>query len=63
LGEPNITPDEWFILRIVREGHCGSSTRRHFEPHPPLYPYAVMAIVGLAGDSEYALRFLSVAFG
>ena len=64
LGVPNITPDEWFSLRIAREGPLWLlELSRYFEPHPPLYYFGFMLTVGAAGESEFAMRFLSVACG
>lgn len=64
LGVPNITPDEWFSLRIAREGPIWLlELSRYFEPHPPLYYFGFMLTVGAAGESEFAMRFLSVACG
>ncbi|HEY8450161.1 MAG TPA: glycosyltransferase family 39 protein, partial [Bacillota bacterium] len=68
-----------FTFRITRSGLSGDEAygaslairgldavldvTRTGEPHPPLY-YALLSLwIPLAGDSEFALRFLSVAAG
>lgn len=64
LGYPNLTGDEWFMLRNYDEGPLWIIRQaRNFEPHPLLYYLSFWAWVGLVGHTEFAMRFLSAAFG
>lgn len=64
VSAPTITPDEWFSLRIAREGLLWLlGLARDFEPHPPLFSFGFVPFVSVAGESELAMRFLPVAFG
>jgi Dolichyl-phosphate-mannose-protein mannosyltransferase len=61
LGWPNLTNDEWFMLRNHDEGALWIIHQAHtFEPHPLLYYLGLAGWIELAGRSEFAMRFLSV---
>jgi uncharacterized membrane protein len=64
LADPNLTGDEWFMLRNHDEGLAWIVHQAHtFEPHPLLYYVGLAGWIDLAGRSEFAMRFPSVAFG
>ncbi len=64
LGVPNLTGDEWFMLRNHDQGPLWIIHQAHtFEPHPLLYYLGLAGWIELAGRSEFAMRFPSVAFG
>lgn len=64
LGLPNLTGDEWFMLRNHDEGPVWIIHQAHtFEPHPLLYYLGLAGWIELAGRSEFAMRFPSVVFG
>ncbi|MGH2458132.1 MAG: glycosyltransferase family 39 protein [Chloroflexota bacterium] len=64
LGVPNLTGDEWFMLRNHDQGPLWIIHQAHtFEPHPLLYYLGLAGWIELAGRSELAMRFPSVAFG
>ena len=64
LGLPNLTNDEWFMLRNHDEGPVWIIHQAHtFEPHPLLYYLGLAGWIELAGRSEFAMRFPSVFFG
>jgi hypothetical protein len=61
LSVPNLTGDEWFMLRNHDEGPLWIIHQAHvFEPHPLLYYLGLAAWIELAGRTEFALRFPSV---
>lgn len=63
LGQPNLTNDEWFMLRNHDEGAAWIIHQaRTFEPHPLLYYLGLAGWIELAGRSEFAMRFPSAAF-
>ena len=63
LGSPELFRDEassWLLARV----DWGQIIPRSFaEPYPPLYPFALKAVMGVLGDSPAALRALSVVAG
>lgn len=64
LGVPNLTGDEWFMLRNHDQGPLWIIHQAHtFEPHPLLYYLGLAGWIEVAGRSEFAMRFPSVAFG
>ncbi len=64
LDAPNLTGDEWFMLRNHDEGVGWIVHQAHtFEPHPLLYYLGLAGWIEMAGRGEFALRFPSVAFG
>lgn len=64
LGRPNLTNDEWFMLRNHDEGPLWIVHQAHtFEPHPLLYYLGLAGWIELAGRTELAMRFPSVVFG
>src|SRR5687767_15727976 len=64
LGVPTLTGDEWFMLRNAHEGPAWIVRQaRVFEPHPLLYYLGFWAWVGLAGSTEWAMRYPSALFG
>lgn len=64
LGVPNLTSDEWFMLRNHDQGPLWIIHQAHtFEPHPLLYYLGLAGWIELAGRTEFAMRFPSVAFG
>jgi hypothetical protein len=64
LAAPNLTGDEWFMLRNHDEGIAWIVHQAHsFEPHPLIYYIGLAGWIDLAGRNEFALRFPSVASG
>ncbi len=64
LGVPNLTNDEWFMLRNHDQGPLWIIHQAHtFEPHPLLYYLGLAGWIEVAGRSEVAMRFPSVVFG
>jgi len=64
LGVPNLTNDEWFMLRNHDQGPLWIIHQAHtFEPHPLLYYLGLAGWIELAGRTEFALRFPSAASG
>jgi hypothetical protein len=64
LGAPTLSGDEWFMYRNYLEGPAWIVHQaRTFEPHPLLYYLGFWGWVGLAGTSEWAMRYPSVLFG
>jgi hypothetical protein len=64
LGVPNLTNDEWFMVRNIHEGPWWIVNQaRTFEPHPLIYYLGLTGWAQVAGETEFALRFVSVAAG
>jgi 4-amino-4-deoxy-L-arabinose transferase-like glycosyltransferase len=64
LGAPTLSGDEWFMYRNWREGPGWIVHQAHtFEPHPLLYYLGFWAWLGVAGTTEWAMRYPSVLFG
>jgi hypothetical protein len=64
LADPNLTGDEWFMLRNHDEGVAWIVHQANtFEPHPLIYYVGLAGWIELAGRSEFAMRFPSVSFG
>ena len=64
LGVPTLTGDEWFMLRNAYEGPGWIvSQARVFEPHPLLYYLGFWGWIGVAGSTEWAMRYPSALFG
>ena len=65
LGVQELSGDEAFSVGFAAPSpaEIASETLRLGEPHPPLYYAVLHAWMAIAGDSEFALRFLSAAAG
>lgn len=64
LGVPVLTGDEWFMYRNYLEGPAWIVHQaRTFEPHPLLYYLGFWSWLGVAGTTEWAMRYPSVLFG
>lgn len=64
LALPNLTGDEWFMLRNHDQGPLWIIHQAHtFEPHPLIYYLGLAGWIEVAGRSEFALRFPSVIAG
>ncbi|HLZ10066.1 MAG TPA: glycosyltransferase family 39 protein, partial [Chloroflexota bacterium] len=64
LGLPNLTGDEWFMLRNHDQGLAWILHQAHvFEPHPLIYYVGLAGWIEVAGRSEFAMRFPSVIAG
>ncbi|HLG69169.1 MAG TPA: glycosyltransferase family 39 protein [Chloroflexota bacterium] len=62
LSVNDLSDDEAFFVQIAHQGtyvHLAASD----EPHPPLYLALLQGWMFPAGVTEYAVRFLSIAFG
>src|SRR5205807_1595749 len=62
LGTDSLWYDETYSVYLARHGVAAISTQL-FGDHVPLHYYLLDGWMRLAGSSEYASRFLSVAFG
>lgn len=63
LGDQNIWWDEGLAIWAVRQGWTQTTLWTAGDVHPPLYFWLLWAWVRLAGESEFAARFLSLACG
>jgi hypothetical protein len=64
LGVPNLSADEWFMLRNHDEGPLWIIRQaRIFEPHPLIYYLSLAGWIEIAGRTEFAMRFPSVGYG
>jgi len=63
LGDANLWWDEALAIWGVRKGLLGVTRWTAGDVHPPLYFWSLWAWVQLAGESEFAMRSLSVLFG
>jgi 4-amino-4-deoxy-L-arabinose transferase-like glycosyltransferase len=63
LGSPELFRDEAASWLLAGAGWTQIIPRSFAEPYPPLYPFALKAVIGMLGDSPAALRALSVLAG
>lgn len=63
LGNQNIWWDEGLAIWAVRQGWAQTTLWTAGDVHPPLYFWLLWLWVRLAGESEFAARFLSLACG
>ena len=63
LGDANLWWDEALAVWGVRKGLLSVTLWTAGDVHPPLYFWSLWAWVQFAGESEFAMRALSVAFG
>ena len=63
LGDANVWWDEGLAVWAVRKGLAGMTAWTAGDVHPPLYFWSLWAWIQLAGESEFAIRALSVGFG
>ncbi len=63
LGDKNVWWDEGLAIWAVRKGLLGVTRWTAQDVHPPLYFWSLLAWVRLAGESEFAARFLSALWG
>ncbi|MEA3407693.1 MAG: glycosyltransferase family 39 protein [Chloroflexota bacterium] len=63
LGAANLWWDEALAVWAVRKGLLGCTLWTAGDVHPPLYFWSLWGWVGLFGESEFAMRSLSAAFG
>ena len=63
LGDSNLWWDEALAIWAVRKGFVGVTVWTAGDVHPPLYFWSLWAWVSALGESEFAMRLLSVAFG
>ncbi|MCL6431557.1 MAG: glycosyltransferase family 39 protein [Anaerolineae bacterium] len=63
LGDKNIWWDEGLAIWAVRKSLLGTTLWTASDVHPPLYFWALWGWVRLAGESEFAARFISTIWG
>ncbi len=63
LGSQNIWWDEGYSVHVARHSLSALTTLAAADTHPPLYYWILHLWMGAAGQTEFALRFPSVAFG
>ena len=63
LGDQNIWWDEGLAIWAVRQGWARMTLWTASDVHPPLYFWLLHSWVGLAGESEFAARFISLICG
>jgi mannosyltransferase len=63
LGDQNIWWDEGLAIWAVRKSWIGVTLWTASDVHPPIYFWLLKAFVSLAGESEFAARFISVVCG
>ena len=63
LGAKNLWWDEALAIWAVRKGLAGATLWTASDVHPPLYFWSLWGWVQLAGESEFASRFMSVGWG
>ena len=63
LGDANLWWDEALAVWGVRKGLLGVTLWTAGDVHPPLYFWSLWAWVQAVGESEFAMRVLSVAYG
>jgi mannosyltransferase len=63
LGDANLWWDEALAIWAVRKGLVGVTHWTAADVHPPLYFWSLWGWVQVAGQSEFAMRFLSVIIG
>ncbi len=63
LGDKNIWWDEGLAIWAVRKSLLGTTLWTASDVHPPLYFWTLWGWVRLAGESEFAARFISAIWG
>lgn len=63
LGDKNVWWDEGLAVWAVRKGLPGVTLWTAGDVHPPLYFWCLWAWRQLVGESEFALRYLTLMFG
>ncbi len=63
LGDANLWWDEALAVWAVRKGLVGVTLWTAADVHPPLYFWSLWGWVQVAGESEFAMRLLSVILG
>jgi mannosyltransferase len=63
LGDQNIWWDEGLAIWAIRQGWVRMTLWTASDVHPPLYFWLLKAWVSLAGESEFAARFISLLCG
>lgn len=63
IGAANLWWDEALAIWAVRKGLFGVTTWTAGDVHPPLYFWSLWGWVQVMGESEFAMRLLSLAFG
>jgi len=63
LGATNLWWDEAYSVWLARRPLTELLRTTAFDVHPPLYYVLLRGWMELAGDSEFSLRYLSVAGG
>jgi len=63
LGDANVWWDEGFGVWLARMSLHDAALRTAYDVHPPLYYFLLHFWRLLVGESEFALRFLSLLFG
>jgi uncharacterized membrane protein len=63
LGDQNIWWDEGLAIWAVRQGWVRMTLWTASDVHPPLYFWLLKAWVSLAGETEFAARFISLLCG
>jgi 4-amino-4-deoxy-L-arabinose transferase-like glycosyltransferase len=63
LGDQNVWWDEGLAMWAIRKGLAGVTVWTAGDVHPPLYFWSLWAWVQLVGETEFAARYLSLAYG
>ena len=63
LGDQNIWWDEGLAIWAVRKGLLGATLWTAQDVHPPLFFWTLWAWVRLAGESEFAARYITLGWG
>ncbi len=63
LDTQSLVYDEGFSVYLARQSLSEITAHTAADIHPPLYYYLLHFWINLAGDSEFAIRFLSTIFG
>ncbi len=63
LGDQNVWWDEGLAIWAVRKSWTDVTLWTASDVHPPVYFWLLKAFVGLAGESEFSARFISVISG
>ncbi len=63
LGDKNIWWDEGFSLWVAWKDFLNATLRTAGDVHPPLYYWQLWPWIRLAGDSEFAARFITAIWG
>ncbi|MGC9398765.1 MAG: glycosyltransferase family 39 protein [Anaerolineae bacterium] len=60
LGDQNVWWDEGYSLWVARKGVVAATLHTATDTHPPLYYWLLAPWLRAAGETEFALRYLSV---